>query len=543
MKEEEPKGFEYIVMNKVKPIMVKNCSKFQIGAIPGHQAAEHLFTIKSVMALFQKAGKPLILQCFDLKKYFDSENLNDAMNSLYHYGVKGKEYNLIYQMNKQNRIQIKTSVGMTDSFMTGPTVSQGSIGGGLISAINLDYSITRFFLNSTNEVFYHDIKLAPLIYQDDLGKFSTSRMDAQAGNDRIEACMETKLLDLNQDKSCYILIGSKNVTEEIIQELKLCPLTLYGKSMKEKISEKYLGDLIHSGGVSESADATVKGRIGKMFAAHREINSIVEDCRSTVLGGLKVGLDIWETAFIPSLLNNCSTWMEIKQETIDKLEEVQTTLYRSLLNVPFTTPKAALIWEVAGTKMEFRIMMHKLIFMNHILHQGEDSLAKQIQVAQQAANAGGLTDEVQKFIEQLSLPNCFEQRIPQNTWKRLVKKAIDKANENEIRRSAMSYKKMKEKVKNEEKFECKDYLAKLPLSQARTMFQHKYSMTEKVKMNYKGDPTYAKSLWKCQECGNQDTESHLLWCSGYAELRKDLDLASDQDLCSYLQKILKLRCK
>ena len=112
-----------------------------------------------------------------------------------------------------------------------------------------------------------------------------------------------------------------------------------------------------------------------MFAAHREIKAIVEDCRSTVLGGLKVGIDIWEAAYIPSLLNNCSTWMEIRQSTIDKLDEVQNALYRSLLNVPFTTPKAALIGEVGGTKMSFRIMMHKLIFMNHILHLGEDSLA------------------------------------------------------------------------------------------------------------------------------------------------------------------------
>ena len=40
---------------------------------------------------------------------------------------KGKEYKLIYELNKENKIQIKTSVGMTDRFTTGPTVSQGSI--------------------------------------------------------------------------------------------------------------------------------------------------------------------------------------------------------------------------------------------------------------------------------------------------------------------------------------------------------------------------------------------------------------------------------
>ena len=164
------------------------------------------------MALFQKAVKPLILGCINLKKYFDSESLKVAMNSLFHYGVKGKECKPVYLLNKKNKIQIQTSVGMTDRFVTGPTVSQGSIGGGLISSINLDYSINRFFFNSCKEVFYYDVKLQPLIYQDDLGRFASSKTEAQAGNEMIEACMETKVLDLHQDKSCFILIGDEKST-------------------------------------------------------------------------------------------------------------------------------------------------------------------------------------------------------------------------------------------------------------------------------------------------------------------------------------------
>ena len=39
----------------------------------------------------------------------------------------------------------------------------------------------------------------PLIYQNDLGRFFSDRLDAQAGNDKIEACIETKLLDLHQE--------------------------------------------------------------------------------------------------------------------------------------------------------------------------------------------------------------------------------------------------------------------------------------------------------------------------------------------------------
>ena len=181
--------------------------------------------------------------------------------------------------------------------------------------------------------------------------------------------------------------------------------------------------------------------------------------------------------------------------------------------------------------------------MNHILHLGKDTLAKQIQSAQETLNVGGLTQEVKQFIADLALPNCFEQKIPQIGWKSLVKKAIAKANEEDIRNSAESYKKMKNRRKDEEKFECKEYLSGLPLCHARILFQHKYSMTENVKMNYKGDQSFARTLWKCQKCGNQDTESHLLWCLGYAEHRENLDLESDKDLCKYLQKIVQQRCQ
>ena len=105
-KEDVPKGFEQIVINKAKPIMVKNCSKYQIGAIPGHQPAEHLFTIKSIISYFKRHNAVLFLQGFDIRKYFDSESLKDAMHSLYKYGVTGKLYNLIYELNKSNKIQI-----------------------------------------------------------------------------------------------------------------------------------------------------------------------------------------------------------------------------------------------------------------------------------------------------------------------------------------------------------------------------------------------------------------------------------------------------
>ena len=102
-------------------------------------------------------GKSIIVNYFDLKKYFDSEVLLDAMDSLYKSNIKGKLYRLIYQLNKNNLIQIKTPVGVTAEFRTGENVTQGSVGGGLISSINLAIPVEASFQNSENKVQYGEI--------------------------------------------------------------------------------------------------------------------------------------------------------------------------------------------------------------------------------------------------------------------------------------------------------------------------------------------------------------------------------------------------
>ena len=193
--------------------------------------------------------------------------------------------------------------------------------------------------------------------------------------------------------------------------------------------------------------------------------------------------------------------------------------------------------------MKFRKMSRKLLFMNHIIHLGEDSLAKQIQIAQKENDSPGLTREVEEFIVQLGLPNCLNITIKKNKWKRLVKKAIAEANEKDIRESMKNYKKVNQSVLENETFGCQEYIRSLTLSQARTLVKHKYSMNQHVKMNCKGDQLYAKSLWQCGQCKSQDSELHLLWCSGYKKLREGLDLSRNSDLCNYLQNIYKLRCE
>ena len=196
-------------MSYTKPIVYKNMSKFQIACKPGHRPSEHLFVVKSVMALYNSLNKGLIFSSFDLRKFYDSEKLTDCMAALHSRQVKGKLYRLIFNMNKSVRITVKMPVGVTQSAEVGETVTQGSVEAATLSSNSIDKGLNVAFADSDGEISYCDVKLSPVSFMDDIGRFAETVRSAQDGNDRIVNMLESKLLDVNIDKPNYLLIGNK----------------------------------------------------------------------------------------------------------------------------------------------------------------------------------------------------------------------------------------------------------------------------------------------------------------------------------------------
>ena len=71
LKEWLPRLFDGIVFSKMKEKLVQNMSKFQIGAKPGHRAQEHIFVLNSVISLYSERNIPLLIQTWDISRYFD----------------------------------------------------------------------------------------------------------------------------------------------------------------------------------------------------------------------------------------------------------------------------------------------------------------------------------------------------------------------------------------------------------------------------------------------------------------------------------------
>ena len=422
LKDEFQKIFGHLVLANAKEKLFRNMSKFQIGSRPGHRVQEHLFTIKSVIALYLKYDGSIILSMWDVKNFFDSEHLPDCMNELFKNEIRGKIYRLVYKMNENTRIRVQTPVGLSDEKYVGESVGQGTVDGAVISAVSLDNGVEDFFKHSEHEVNYGGIVLRPLLYQDNVARLAPDLKAAQEGNDRMDAVAATKLLDFHTDKSSFLIFGKKKRRQKILEDLELNPLTLSGKTMVRQNAAKYLGDFLSENGLSDSVALTIKKRKPLTIRAIYEIRAVVDDCRSMVVGGLTAGFQMWEMAVLPMLLFNSECWLEIGKPAINTLEHLQYTFLRCILGVGSGCPLPLLLSETGMILMELRVLKKKLMFLHHLFNLEQGSLAKEILTAQVNLNLPGLFLECKDFLNYYKLSNVAEYSKGQ--WKRLINDKI-----------------------------------------------------------------------------------------------------------------------
>ena len=551
-KDEFPKFFGHLVVSASKDKMISNLTKYQIATKPGHRAQEHLFVLKSVIALYMMYDKAVILSMWDLSKFFDRESLSDCLNELYKSNVHGKLYRLLYTMNKNTRISVQTPVGTTDERDTGEGVGQGTLEGALVSAVNLDSGVNEHFHDSEYEISYGQTTLQPILFQDDVARLSLDLESVQMGNNKMEAMAESKLLNYNLDKSCFIVMGNKKTRQVIHTQLETSPLLLCGADMKQETQAKYLGDWLTCHGLSDSVTITVKKRKGLVSLSIYEIRSVIEDCRSQVCGGLSAGLDIWELAVLPKLLYNSDCWMDISTDTLKELEDIQLTFYRCLLAVGSGCPLPSLYWETGGTLMKNRILQKKLLFLHHVATLPNDTLAREVYEVQAKLELPGLLKECKEFLVINGITNLSLYSKLQ--WKSFVIKKIKSMNKDDILNMMKKpYKKISHQEHVNEKFEVQPYLKTMNLSQARMRFKLKTGMTPTVQMNFPSSEEFANQLWTCVGCtstssdtdrqveGRRDTQAHIMVCPGYTEFRQNLDLENDKDLVTYFGRVVKKR--
>ena len=180
--------------------------------------------------------------------------------------------------------------------------------------------------------------------------------------------------------------------------------------------------------------------------------------------------------------------------------------------------------------------------LHHLQNLDTGSLASEIYIAQYKFNFPGLVNECRELIRIYNLPNIIDDEnvCTKVKWKNLVKQALRRRSENEIHEEVQTYSKLRNKH-NSEYLETKNYIKEMKIINSRTIFRARSSMLRDVKMNQKSNPRYAAELWKCDDCMSMDSQSHIIWCPGYAPLREGKNLYDDMDLVTYFQQVMKIR--
>ena len=109
----------------MKDDILSKSTMFQIGGQQGHSTEEHLFSIKSLIELLEVKGQGMIFTLVDLVSFFDREDINDAVSTLYQTGVNSAAVRLWFKLNQDTNISVKTSAGMTTKAFVVDVIGQG----------------------------------------------------------------------------------------------------------------------------------------------------------------------------------------------------------------------------------------------------------------------------------------------------------------------------------------------------------------------------------------------------------------------------------
>ena len=191
---------------------------------------------------------------------------------------------------------------------------------------------------------------------------------------------------------------------------------------------KYLGDIIMRNGGNKK---NLEERENKVMAVTRKIMALCSNDAFNMMQ-LKALLRMHNACTIPSLLTNCETWVLNKSEKC-KLERIELWALKRILNIPKTTPTAA-IWHVTGMLLtSVLIDKRQLLYLKHILNRNNEDWLKKMFYCLKEDNIGW-AKQIFATLEEYGLNDPLEEieKCSNATWRTKVINATEKKNKEKI---------------------------------------------------------------------------------------------------------------
>ena len=137
-------------------------------------------------------------------------------------------------------------------------------------------------------------------------------------------------------------------------------------------------------------------------------------------GNSVAAIRLFEAQIIPSLLNNCESWIGLNQTQLSDLQDFQDKFIRKLLWLPISTPKAILHWDTDMKLMKWRIAERKLKFASKIMKRENSNITKRVMMCEVLEGINGLANECKIISEEIGLANVVTQSVSKGEIKRAI---------------------------------------------------------------------------------------------------------------------------
>ena len=492
-----------LMYNKSYPVIDEHLTDGNVGARKQRNIQDNIFVLGAITNSVKNDKQPAIqVQVMDVDTCFDKLWLQQTINSLYENGLTNDTLNLLYEENKNAQVSIKVNNKLTKRINIKDIIIQGSVWGSLKCTATMD-KLNKMLLQQEQTVYKYKndpkIKIGVLGMVDDTLSISECGNKTVTKNAIINSFIENQRLTLSEDKSVVIHIGGKCRTS--------CPeLKVHDNSMKTAKSTKYLGDILsENGGVTETIESRIKKGWGKV--------SQILGLLSEVPSGphrIKLALKLREALLCNSMLLNSEAWSDVREAQIDKLEVVDRSLLRSLVEGHSKTPKEFLFLEAGILKFRDMIRIRRMTYHYDILKRNDEETTKKIYIKQKEENCKGdwfrLLQNDFKFIgEELNEEHI--KSFSKEAYKKNIKHKVKEAAFKEYLKEKEAHKKKLGNI-TYDTLKLQPYMTNKIFNRKEINLLHRLrSKCYKAKMNFR---KINKNNLKCSlKCDIDETQEHI----------------------------------
>ena len=334
-------------------------SKSQIGFLPKHRTADHIYTLHTLIDKYVNQNKTKIFACFiDFQKAFDSIWHIGLFYKLLESGVGGKTYDIVKSMYTGNKCGIKIGNQRTDFFIQERGVRQGCNLSPTLFNIYINELATMLEQSSVPGLMLQDKEVKLLLYADDLVLLSPTAQGLQQGLDLLEKYRQTWALTVNMKKSKIMIFQKRSRSQGNTYKFRI------GTNHIEHCTNyNYLGLNIKCSGNFNLAINELKEKARRAFYAIKKKVSIEIPIR--------IWLKILESIIEPIALYGSEVWGPLSKQDFAQWDKHPTeTLHaefcKNILRVQRKTVNNACRAELGQYPLLIKIQKRAIKFWKHL---------------------------------------------------------------------------------------------------------------------------------------------------------------------------------